>query len=46
MDCKKNNWDFIVVGDKKTPKNFKLPNAKYINYKKKLKIFHFQINAR
>jgi len=36
MNCKKNNWDFIVVGDKKTPKNFQLLNAKYINYKKKI----------
>jgi hypothetical protein len=41
MDCKKNNWDFIVVGDKKTPKNFKLPNAKFINYKRKIKEISF-----
>ena len=33
--CKKNKWNFIIVGDKKTPKNFKLAGAKFINYKKK-----------
>ena len=33
--CKKNKWNFIVVGDKKTPKNFKLPHAEFINYKRK-----------
>ena len=34
--CKKNKWNFIVVGDKKTPKKFKLSHAKFINYKKKI----------
>ena len=23
-NCKKKNWSFIIVGDQKTPKNFKL----------------------
>ena len=32
----KNKWNFIVVGDKKTPKKFKLSHAKFINYKKKI----------
>ena len=27
--CKKKNWEFQVVGDKKTPKNFKLSYGKF-----------------
>ena len=27
----KNNWDFVVIGDKKTPKNFKLSYGNYFN---------------
>jgi hypothetical protein len=34
--CKINKWNFIVVGDKKTPKNFKLIHSEFINYKKKI----------
>jgi len=29
--CKKNNWNFIIVGDKKTPKNFKLDYGHYFS---------------
>ncbi len=28
-NCKKKNWSFIVIGDKKTPKNFRLKYGKY-----------------
>ena len=27
--CKKNNWELLIVGDQKTPKNFKLSYGKY-----------------
>ena len=37
----KNKWNFIVVGDKKTPKNFKLKHAEFINYKRKLEDITF-----
>ena len=39
--CRKNKWNFIVVGDKKTPKNFKLKHAEFINYKRKLEDITF-----
>ena len=29
----KSNWDFIVIGDKKSPKNFNLKFGKYYNLK-------------
>ena len=29
--CKKKNWDFIVIGDNKSPKNFKLKYGSYYN---------------
>ena len=28
---KKNKWDFIVIGDRKTPKNFKIKYGDYFN---------------
>ena len=34
---KKNNWDFIVIGDKKTPKNFKLKYGSYLNTRQQIK---------
>ena len=39
---KKNKWDFIVIGDRKTPKNFKIKYGNYfdLNSQKKL-IFKF-----
>ena len=27
----KNKWDFVVIGDKKSPKNFKLKYGEYFN---------------
>lgn len=44
-NCKKNNWEFIVVGDKKTPKDFKLKNCLFVNYKKKIKKLKFVQNC-
>tara|TARA_A100000164_G_C21930661_1_gene785378 strand:+ start:757 stop:1755 length:999 start_codon:yes stop_codon:yes gene_type:complete len=37
--CKINNWDFIVIGDKKTPNNFNFSYGNYLNIsnQKKLK---------
>ena len=32
-NLKKNKWDFIVIGDKKTPKNFKIKYGSYFNLK-------------
>ena len=29
--CKKKNWKFIIVGDKKTPSNYNLTNGIYIS---------------
>ena len=34
FNSKKKKWDFIVIGDKKTPKNFKLSYGNYISFKK------------
>lgn len=36
--CKNSNWDFIVVGDKKTPKNFSLSYGDYFNTSKQKKL--------
>ena len=36
--CKKNNWDFVVIGDKKTPKNFKLTYGNYFNIQSQKKL--------
>ena len=41
--CKKKNWKFIIVGDKKTPSNFKLKYSFFINYKKKNSRIKFYI---
>ena len=30
-NSKKNKWDFIVIGDRKTPKNFKIKYGSYFN---------------
>lgn len=40
-NCKKNNWEFIVIGDKKTPVNFKLKNCLFVDYKKKIEKLKF-----
>ena len=39
-NSKKKNWSFIVIGDKKSPKNFSLKYGKYYNIRdqKKTKI--------
>lgn len=31
-NCKKKNWDFIVIGDKKTPRNFKISYGKFYSF--------------
>ena len=31
--CKNSNWNFIVVGDKKTPKNFSLSYGDYFIFR-------------
>ncbi len=31
-------WDLIIIGDKKSPKNFKLPYGQYLNLKSQFKI--------
>jgi len=36
--CKKNNWHFQVVGDKKTPKNFRLSYGKFLSISEQLKL--------
>lgn len=43
--CKKKNWDLIIIGDKKTPKNFTLRYGNFISYEKqkKLKFFFSKI---
>ena len=33
-----NDWELIVVGDKKTPKNYKLKNGIYLTTKDQVKI--------
>ena len=30
-NSKKKNWSFIIIGDKKSPKNFSLKYGKYYN---------------
>ena len=27
IGCKKKNWNFIIIGDKKTPSSFRLNNS-------------------
>ena len=33
QNCKKKKWSFIVIGDKKTPKNFKLNHGDFYSVK-------------
>ena len=35
---KKNKWDFIVIGDRKTPKNFKIKYGSYFNLNNQKKL--------
>ena len=39
INCNSKKWDFCVIGDKKTPKDFKIKYGNYINpeFQKKLK---------
>jgi len=37
-NSKKNKWDFIVIGDKKTPKNFKIKYGSYFNLNSQKKL--------
>jgi len=39
--CKQKKWEFIIIGDKKTPSNFKLKNSLFLDYKKKIKGLNF-----
>ena len=40
--CKKNKWNLIIIGDKKSPKNFKINYGKYFSYQKQLNLkFNF-----
>ena len=44
--CKKNNWNFIIIGDKKTPKNFLLKYGNFISLRKqKTLTFKFSKNC-
>jgi hypothetical protein len=36
--CKKHRWNFIVIGDKKTPYNFKINYGNYFSFKQQKKI--------
>ncbi len=38
LNSKQHNWDFIVIGDKKTPKKYKLTNGSYFNIKMQKKM--------
>ena len=31
INCRKNNWLLIMIGDKKSPKNFNSPYGDYFN---------------
>tara|TARA_Y100000590_G_C15675438_1_gene997826 strand:+ start:417 stop:1409 length:993 start_codon:yes stop_codon:yes gene_type:complete len=37
-NCKKNKWEFIVIGDKKTPSYFDLKYGNFLNIKKQKKL--------
>ena len=39
--CKEKKWQFIIIGDKKTPLNFSLKNSTFVNYKKRIKGINF-----
>ncbi|MDC3089963.1 STELLO glycosyltransferase family protein [Candidatus Pelagibacter sp.] len=41
LGCKKKNWKFIIIGDKKTPKNFNLKNSFFISFKKTIQGLSF-----
>ena len=41
QNCKKKKWSFIVIGDKKTPKNFKLNHGDFYSVKDQ-KILNFE----
>ena len=34
--CKKKNWKLVIIGDKKTPNNFKLRYGDFVSYKNQL----------
>ena len=36
--CKKNKWNLIIIGDKKTPKTFKLKYGTYFSYEQQLNL--------
>ena len=36
--CKKNDWDLVIIGDKKTPKNFSIKYGNFISYDNQLKL--------
>ena len=38
LNSKKKNWNFIVIGDKKTPKDFKLTYGNYFSFVKQKKL--------
>ena len=38
LNSKKKNWDFIIIGDKKSPKKFKISYGKYLDIKKQLQL--------
>ena len=38
LNSKKRNWNFIIIGDKKSPKNFKISYGKYLSVKDQLKL--------
>tara|TARA_B110001452_G_scaffold140046_1_gene116381 strand:- start:4023 stop:5030 length:1008 start_codon:yes stop_codon:yes gene_type:complete len=37
-NSKKKKWDLIIIGDKKSPKDFKIPYGKYLSIKDQLKL--------
>ena len=40
--CKKKKWSLVIIGDKKTPKNFSIKYGNFISYDNQLKLkFHF-----
>ena len=36
--CKKNKWDLIIIGDKKSPKNYKLKYGQFFSLKEQKKL--------
>ena len=45
-NCKKKKWNLIIVGDKKTPKNFNLNYGHYYNLQEQSKLnFKYEKNA-